>query len=197
MNQQLITTCKKAMFAGIFISIACLVNLSLDNKIVGSILFSVGLISILDMKLSLFTGICGYRKLSIEYLIVWIFNLVGVILLVVASKQFDFVDKAIQIVNKKNSMSIIGSFFSSIICGILISTAVYSYKMYKNYILVMLCVSSFILIGSDHCIANMFYIVYSGLININTIIKLLIYSVGNMIGSFTMINILNLRRVVE
>lgn len=50
----------KIILAGILIGIGATTYLSLENKIVGSILFSIGLFIILTKELNLYTGKVGY-----------------------------------------------------------------------------------------------------------------------------------------
>ena len=50
----------KSILSGILIGIGGTIYLSVENKIVGSILFSIGLLSICYIKLPLYTGNIGY-----------------------------------------------------------------------------------------------------------------------------------------
>ena len=45
-----------AYLAGVSIFLGALVYLSIDNKVIGSVLFSVGLFVVCTMRLNLFTG---------------------------------------------------------------------------------------------------------------------------------------------
>ena len=49
-----------AIMAGAFISMGGVVFLSLDNKIVGAFMFSLGLFAVCTLKYNLFTGKVGY-----------------------------------------------------------------------------------------------------------------------------------------
>lgn len=66
-------------FAGIAIAIGTIAYLSVDNKIVGSALFSIGLISVLLLKWNLYTGKIGYAKKSDALLMATVFlgNIIG------------------------------------------------------------------------------------------------------------------------
>ena len=64
------------------IGLGGIVNLSCDNRYIGSFLFATGLFVILTFGFTLFTGKVGYaveNKLSylIDLLIIWFGNLVG------------------------------------------------------------------------------------------------------------------------
>ena len=83
------------MLAGIYISIASILYLSLDNKILGAILFSIGLLLVINTKQRLFTGYIGsVRKDTIlEAVKVLCLNLVGclvVVLLIKLTSKNDF-----------------------------------------------------------------------------------------------------------
>ena len=52
----------QAIFAGICISIAATVFLSVGGGVVGSLLFSMGLLTILSFQFKLYTGVVGYTS---------------------------------------------------------------------------------------------------------------------------------------
>ena len=57
----------KSVLAGMFIGIGCLAYLSSPDKIIGALLFTVGLFVILTFKLNLFTGkICYIIEKKIQ-----------------------------------------------------------------------------------------------------------------------------------
>ena len=49
-------TFKKSILAGILIGLGVIINLQSDNRIIGALLFSFGLLTIIEMHLLLFTG---------------------------------------------------------------------------------------------------------------------------------------------
>lgn len=51
---------KKAIVAGVLIGIGCTVYLNMDNSIAASFLFGLGLFTIINLELNLFTGKIGY-----------------------------------------------------------------------------------------------------------------------------------------
>lgn len=55
-----LTAFKKAVLAGVFIGIGCTVYLYMENKYLASFLFGLGLFTIINFKLNLFTGKIGY-----------------------------------------------------------------------------------------------------------------------------------------
>ena len=71
-----------AVLAGIAIGIGGVVYLSLDNKIAGALMFTVGLYTICVHGLNLYTGKIGYlvnqpRSYLLDLLVIWFGNLAG------------------------------------------------------------------------------------------------------------------------
>lgn len=71
-----------AVLAGAAIGIGGIVFLSLENKIVGALMFTAGLYSICVHGLNLFTGKVGYaveqpKSYIIDLVIIWVGNLAG------------------------------------------------------------------------------------------------------------------------
>lgn len=52
----------KAVYAGFMIGIGGIVNLSVDNKVIGALLFSFGLLTIVTQGFYLYTGKIGFVK---------------------------------------------------------------------------------------------------------------------------------------
>ena len=154
--------------AGTIIGIAGLTFLSVSNPIIGALLFSFGLITILIQDYKLYTGRIG--KLSKwddipTLLIILIGNFIGAFGLglllnlvgVCASAQA----AAVAICAKKVSSSLFQSFLLACGCGAIMEIAVNNYKESQNIFIVALCVMVFILCGFEHCIANMFYFAFA------------------------------------
>ena len=49
-----------SILAGIAINIGCVIFLSIENKVIGAVLFAVGLLTVLAFGLNLFTGKAPY-----------------------------------------------------------------------------------------------------------------------------------------
>lgn len=178
---------KKSFLAGIMISIGGIVFLSQENKLVGSVLFTIGLFSIVFFELSLYTGKIGnINKNNYKDLIITIiFNLLGTILVgsILIYTHPKLSEIASNIIKTKIDTSFFTTFINSVGCGILMYIAVTSYKNKKNAIIsIALPVIVFINCGFDHCIANAFYWAI-GQFNIKYIPNLLICILGNSIGS--------------
>ena len=176
-----------AILAGIAIGIGGTIDLTLENKIIGSLMFTVGLYTICTQGLNLFTGKVGYlvnNKPSylIDLVIIWIGNFIGTFVCSLLLQFTRINIDATNICNIKISDNYLSLFILGIFCGMLMYIAVDGYKKTNNPIILFICVSVFILCGFEHCIADMFYFAIAKMININTIIILLVISAGNSIG---------------
>mgnify|MGYP003290147394 FL=1 len=177
----------KSILAGVCISIGCISYLSVDNKYLGTFLFSLGLLTVVTFQLNLFTGKVGYLRTvehKLEYLWtlfkIWIGNLIGCFFTALGCLQTRINIDASAIIATKNSDSYWSLLILGIFCGMLMHIAVAGYKKSKNPLIVVLPVMVFILIGAEHCVADMFYWFYADTINIPA---LLVITLGNTIGA--------------
>lgn len=184
----------KGVYAGILIAIGCIVNLSVNNSVVGSFLFSIGLLTICVYNMNLYTGKVGYVIYEKpKYLITVLMSLIGnyigtfVVGLLVKLTRLDIIDKARVISNIKLNDSLISIFVLSIFCGMLMFIAVNNYKNGKDtiikYLSIIMCVMVFILSGFEHSIANMGYFLVSGIYTLKSYIYILVMVLGNAAGA--------------
>lgn len=171
---------KNSILAGILISIGCIIYSKIGG-IVGAVLFSLGLLSIIQNQLTLYTGKCGYVKLNkkddlINIIKIFIGNLIGVIICFLLVFNLPH-QELINIANVKLSSPLINFLPASIFCGMMMHLAVVS----KREIITILCVSVFILAGFEHSIADMFYLAFN--FSLYNIIIILICAIGNLIGA--------------
>lgn len=191
-----------AMIAGIMISIGGTVYLSVNDPVIGSLLFAVGLFTIVIYQLNLFTGKIGYLittplKELLNYVkllvIIWIGNFTGADLfcrgIYYIKPELDL--KATVLCNVKLSQPFWTTIILSIFCGLLMYIAVDNFKNSSSdigkYIGVFVCVSVFIICKFEHCVADMFYFgMMNGLPDTSWIVikYLLIVTLGNTLGSF-------------
>lgn len=146
----------RSILAALLICLGGAIYLACENKIVGSCLFSIGLISVIVLQADLFTGKIGYLNKNnwLQIIIILLVNLLTAFLLGMLYQVVYGVQDLYLIKLEKPSYQI---FLDSIICGILIYLAVEIYKQIKNIIPVIMCVMGFILCGAEHSIADMFY----------------------------------------
>lgn len=189
----------KSILAGLMISLGCAAYLSIDNKYIGSMLFTIGLYTIYSLDFYLFTGKIGYffnDKDINKILIIWFGNLIGV---TISAYMFlstriigttTLLEKASYYSNIKLEDGYFSIFVLAIYCGIMMFLAADSFKKSQHthnsiggYIGLFLCVMIFILLGFEHSIANMFYFTISASWSISTILPLLIVTLGNAVGA--------------
>ena len=176
----------KSILAGLLISLAGIVYLNCPDKIVGSLLFSLGLISVILLEANLFTGKIGYvnsKRSILDSLLILVFNLVAATIVGLIYRCSS--DAAASIAESKllvfsESWWLTG--LKSIGCGAAIFLSVEGYKKSKSLIPVILGVMVFILAGWNHCIADCFYMA-AGSSSVLAIPYLLVVIVGNSIGS--------------
>lgn len=185
----------KSILAGIMIGIGGTIYLSLDNKIVGSILFAIGLFVIVVYSFNLYTGKIGYlinnfnKKYIRELIITLIGNFIGTFFvgfILKYTRIYNMIsEKAKTLADIKLNDTLISILILSFFCGILMYLAVNTYKEVKDigkYLAVFLGVIVFILCGFEHCIANMYYFSVSSTWSLNKLLYLLVMILGNSLG---------------
>ena len=202
-----IETLLKGVLAGIAISFGgflCIrTNAMASSSILGSFLFSFGLILICNFNFNLYTGkVCylfdnnekGLIKRILDLLIMLGGNLIGtlffanVLKLVMADNATNtkLMDTLINSVNSKINYEWYQMIGLSFFCGMLVYIAVEGFKkidnMFGKYVVLMLAIGGFIVSGFEHSIANMFYYFLSGSYSIIAFWSLLLCVIGNSIG---------------
>lgn len=185
----------KSILAGILIGIGSyiyIIMLNLGYKVIGSCLFSLGLISVFLLEANLFTGKIGSIELNskciINLLITLLFNFVGIgLVALVGLLNGDLVIKSAEVVASKLSKEWYQILFDSIMCGVMIELAVLLYKKSKNLFTTVLSIMVFILAGFEHCIANLFYYItgYQSFTYF-AFLAFVFYILGNSIGAITL-----------
>ena len=185
----------KGLYAGIMIGIGGIAYLAIPNKMVGSFIFSIGLLTVCMYSLNLYTGKIGYilvNKLSYiaELIISLLGNFVGTFLvgnIMRLTRYTNLIETAQDIVNTKLNDNVLSILILSIFCGIIMYIAVNNYKKENSdigkYIIIIMGVMAFILCGFEHCVANMFYFSIAGVWNLKVLLYLLVMILGNSIGS--------------
>lgn len=173
----------KFIMAGVLISIGAYANMSLGG-IMGSVLFSLGLLSVIEFKTPLYTGLVSnlssYRNK--KYLLsVLLFNALGAIAFGLLVYPSDF-HSYVTIIDKLDK-SLVDIMVDAIVCGSCVSIAVKS----RRELMTVFSVAIFVLCGGEHCIADAFYFAASGhLMDIVSIIESMLFivyvAIGNTIG---------------
>ena len=197
----MVNTLFNSILGGIMISIGGCVYLSAGNPIIGSFLFSVGLLVILALNLKLYTGAIGYAGESVsivELFAIYAGNTIGTA--IVGSIVYEYIPKihiAAEILFQDKLHLLLNTsfhgttFFLAVFCGILMYVAVDTWKNCKNdfarVIVPIFAVSTFILCRFEHVIADLFYIFaakgFSLDIFYNKFLFIDIVLIGNTVGS--------------
>jgi len=190
-----IKTLLNGVLAGICISIGGTVFLSLDNKVLGALFFTIGLFVICTHSFNLFTGkVCYALENKVSYifdlLIIWIGNFLGTVLvakvLLLTRIGPSLQEKAISLVNVKLNDSLLSIFILAFFCNICIYIAVDGYKNNKHelgkYLAIFFGVMVFILCGFEHVVANMYYFSLTPTFDLNMLVYLLVMTLGNACG---------------
>lgn len=185
-----------AIMAGAFIAMGGVALLSLNNKIVGAFMFSLGLFAVCTLKYNLFTGKVGYLfcndvKTYLPWcLMVWVGNLVGSIIVAELVRLTrvapGLIEKSTKLVQVKADDTLISLFVLGIFCNIMVVHAVDQYLNNPHeigkYLGIIMSIMVFILVGFEHSIADMFYIQIARMWNSQTIIALIVITLGNVVG---------------
>jgi len=179
-----------SVLAGVAIAIGGYAFLKAENRVVGSFLFSIGLLLVCVMNYSLYTGkICfiiqAPKKIS-YYLIVFFGNTTGAFLVGKLTRAASpiLIERANKLCNMKAFMGekiiLLG-----IMCNVMIYYAVRIFKSCHDsvgrYVGLILCVAIFVHCGFEHCIANIYYFSVANFIPQSFGVVLLTF-VGNTIG---------------
>ena len=173
---------EQSILAGILIGFGVIINTLMQPPILGALLFSFGLLTIIQLQLPLYTGRIGFIQTRNDPLVqILLFNFIGIIftiyLYIFLNPAFlELLETAASI---KFTKSFIQMFIGGLFCGSLIHLAVKS----KNPIITMGAIILFILMGAEHCIADFPYYIFIAYKNFNAIIKFILVIIGNSFGA--------------
>ncbi len=176
-------------------------------KVFGALFFTIGLFTICERGYNLFTGKVCYvfdnkPKYLIFLLVVWIGNLLGTMLIAFilrcTSLNGSLQEAAAALVDAKMSnfngsfaLRLLSLFCLGILCDVFIFIAVNGYAKSKyqmgKYLSLIFGVTCFIVCGTEHSIADMYYWCMSGRIYTNfgkSILCILVITLGNSVGGF-------------
>lgn len=179
-----------AMLAGLFIGLGGTFMLLVKSdanlgfaasSVVGGIVFSLGLFSVVVAGAELFTGNClmiigllsgkyGISAMLRNWVVVWIGNLCGSVILALILHLANFgglgggaVGQAmVNVAATKAGLSWSVAFFRGVMCNILVCLGVWisfaAKSVADKFFSVTLPVAAFVACGFEHCIANMFFL---------------------------------------
>lgn len=183
--KQLKQLVSKSTLAGLLISLGATAFLTVDNKIVGALLFSIGLTAVILLEANLYTGKIGYVNSKAKLISAALILIQNLLVALVCGLIF-YSTKNNGCENlwlNKLTKSWYEFLFDSIGCGICIYLSVELYKKTGSIFVIVLGVLVFILSGFEHCIADIFYLSASMSFDLKGILYILIAIIGNSIGS--------------
>lgn len=178
----------KAFYAGIVIGLGAAANLAVGGGILGAAIFSFALLLICAQGYDLFTGKVGATILG-EYPLIklaqaYFLNAVGILLVVgivmVSPLRETIQQGASAITSLRYSNYWYQNYLMGVLCGICVQLAVGGWQKTKQPLVVMMPVVVFVMIKSNHCIADMFYLWTSGALGLE---QLAWTTFGNVTGS--------------
>jgi formate/nitrite transporter FocA (FNT family) len=198
------------ILAGFCIGLGGTFLLSCKNTagiVVAALFFTIGLFTICERGYNLFTGKVCYvfdnkPKYLVFLLVVWVGNLLGC-MLIAFIERCTSINDAIQPVaaamvdtkmsdyNGNFALRLLSLFFLGLLCDVFIFIAVNGYAKSKyqmgKYLSLIFGVTCFIVCGTEHSIADMYYWCISGKLYTDfgkSILCLLVITLGNSVGGF-------------
>ena len=184
-----------SIMAGCCIGFGGIIYLMSPTKALGALCFAIGLLTIYSYGLYLYTGkVCYVFRHDVKYAlqipVIWFGNLIGtgiIALIILATRQGAAIAEAAQaLCATKMSDSYMSLFLLGAFCNIMIYISVEGYNKIPyelgKYISLFLGVMVFILSGFEHSIADMFYFWAAGNWSVESVIRLLIITLGNAAG---------------
>lgn len=180
---------KKSLLAGILLSLGGYANLVASNRVLGAILFTFGLASIVQMKATLLTGEMSQSRNFITLSFILIGNLLGSWVASLLTFGADMVSfESIQnFINFRETLGPVGVLVRAVGCGIIVTSAIKSAKE-GNWFVLLIGIPVFVLSGMLHCVADMFTYSLATFFGLFTI-KLFIYWVLTILGNWIGCNI--------
>lgn len=167
-----------SILAGMLIGIGNIVLASCENKALGALLFSLALLSIINLRLPLYTGRIGKvitNKTQENLIAMLIFNAFGAMASCALYTLMDSsnYEKMKTVCDAKYGKTYLTLFIAGIMCNILIHIAVSA----SREVITILCIMCFILCGFEHSIADAGYLIFGG-----DVLKWLVIVAGNSVG---------------
>ena len=154
-----------------------------EGGIAGAFLFSVGLMAVLILKADLYTGkVCFRNNYNSKLMVIFAGNLIGAIIMGFITSGF--VDTYTICQNKLSEPFL--WLPRSILCGMFIAVAVRSWERIRSEIIVILSVMGFILTGSEHVVANIYYLAADRSFSLKAVLFIIVCLIGNTIGGYIM-----------
>ncbi|MBR5991064.1 MAG: formate/nitrite transporter family protein [Bacilli bacterium] len=165
------------------------------GHVAGSFMFSIGLLCVCSFGFFLFTGKIGYAfdnkpNYLLDLLFGYLGNIVGAVAIGYICYGANCVPYVVQgIVELRTNEGPLTPLLLGFICGIFVYFAVDLFKKKPGVIGTLgliFAVAGFVVVGSEHCIANMFYFSAANAWGWEAILNILIVTIGNSLGAIAM-----------
>lgn len=178
------------VLAGICIGLGGACFLSCESKVVGSVLFGLGLFTIMLNGYNLYTGkICYlFDNKNKDYVTLLFLSILGnvvgtlIIALICIACSPSMNQKAIELCNKKLELDFVSILMKSFMCDIFVYLAVDTYKRHKIVWGAFIFIPAFILCGFEHSVADMYYFFTAGIFSLKAVYFILVVLLGNTVG---------------
>lgn len=188
--------------SGLLVAVGGTVLLSVDNRYVGAVLFTVALLAICVMDLYLFTGRIGFvaesfdKKMPAQLCVGLLGNFIGATVtgFIVRFALPDIIERVTASCQSKLENGILRAFILGCFCGVLMYVAVKTYKL-GNVLGILFCIPVFILAGFEHSIADMFYFALAGMIDLTYLGFIVAVILGNAVGAMAIAWLWKLKNV--
>ena len=204
-TRELLVFCLMSVFAGIAVGIggtASLISASRMGagfgKILGGLLFSLGMYAIISFEMKLFTGmVAAIPKMGLKNTwklpVCFICNALGVafvaLLLSFSPIHGEVYVEAIKLIEGKLNAEnwALNSLCSGVLCCILITMSIWAshyapVKGLSTTVGVILPIVVFAFCGFDHSVANMLYFYFLGEVSLRVVGYIILSIIGNAIG---------------
>lgn len=188
-----------AIGAGALIGCGGLGYVAVESREIGALLFSVGLFSVLMLKVPLYTGRCGYMFCknghTLKELSVFLLgNFLGAFLVGLCAGPMKMAAKdLVLLAQNKLAQSFFQTLLRGVFCGVLVFVTVEAWNKLagaERSLGVLLAVPVFILAGFEHCVADVFYFAAAvgagGALPAKAVSFLFAATLGNTIGAVIM-----------
>lgn len=174
-----------AISAGIAIAIGGLAFLITSAPWV----FTIGLLMVCYLGLSLFTGKISYISSFKEFpklMLIWVGNIIGAFILGIIAYHIrpDIIERARELTAAKLNEGWL-LLPKAILCNVMIFAAVHGWKNLPtplDGVAVIFATAIFVICGFEHCIANVFYFSASGQFSVPMIQYIIVNTLFNMLG---------------
>lgn len=175
----------RGILAGLMISIGGYVFLGCENRVVGALFFTVGLITITLFGFDLYTGKVGYWLSQSgaergQTLLSLPCNAIGCLLAGLARQPAGAVLALCEARLAKAPLTLL---VDGVFCGILIFICVEIYKTRGTVLGILICIPTFILCGFEHSVADIFYFANARIFSGQAVVVVLLVALGNAIGA--------------